>query len=495
MTLKGYINNKPIIVYDGIKCSEKEYLGFIKELSKLEILRKLSELSSKIFASDDTIHTFNDIPLTEFSIQEISTDVLKYAYGKNNDLTTLLNLYYETKKYNKTDPEETFMAMSHAQFIYQHTILNQIARTILIYNEYWDKTKYETKIDIEHSIKEITNLSFKELLMIALMYLGASKDSGFFRIIYHPDGHSLFEKNQIKFLKWCAADYSYFKTYNKPIPPLLNYPIIQTKEKPLDTESEVYIIPSFTSLLYKITNGLYFSLSDHYSDGKKGNSFKTHFGNVFEHYIGELLNNSFKTWKVSPEIRYNNSDSVDWLIYKNDNVILIEVKQSSIFLASKNTGEKEQISKDTETTIKKAIKQLYTTCDRIKKQDYKEFCFLKNIKNFEHIVVTYDPIYNANSTVKEIIKKNIDKKFLSMADKTHIININDFENILYLQSEAESLFDILSYKNLEPKQKALDFKEYILETFNFEEIRNPFLDDVYNNVCGETENMLKNYLK
>ena len=203
---------------------------------------------------------------------------------------------------------------------------------------------------------------------------------------------------------------------------------------------------------------MYFHLIDRFRKGNKRNKFKELFGYVFQEYVGELLHFYFHNWDVIPEIKYKKGkgkfqDSADWFVTKDDKLIIIEVKQSSIFLKSKQNPSMDVITSDLRKTVIKAVKQLSVTERDIKEKKYPELKIFENIDSFLKLIVINDPLFNANFLVKTILKKEVE-------DITfQIININDFETILSSQSHAESLFDVLYFKSLEDNE--MDFNEYI----------------------------------
>ena len=212
----------------------------------------------------------------------------------------------------------------------------------------------------------------------------------------------------------------------------------------------------------KLTSSLYFSLSDRFNEGGKKNKFKTMFGYVFQEYVGELLKFYFKKWIVVPEVKYkrkkgSQQDSVDWFVWKDDKLIMIEVKQSSIFVGSKYNPSMKSIVSDLEKTVLDAVEQLSVSeCD-IKENRYPELSEFNNIRSFVKLVVINDPLFNANFLLKSILKSKVDDTSFQ------IMNINDFETLLSCQKHSESLFDILYYKSIEHNE--MDFNEYICNVY------------------------------
>ncbi|MGD0078105.1 MAG: hypothetical protein ABSB91_05705 [Sedimentisphaerales bacterium] len=278
------------------------------------------------------------------------------------------------------------------------------------------------------------------------------------------------------FTKWCSGTYDSILGQNNLLPPFVRYPIIETKATPLAGKGEVFLVLSQHLLHDKLTSGLYFYLIDRFNEGNNKNKFKEIFGYVFQEYIGELLRSYFDTWKVIPEIKYKKEgrkiqDSVDWFIKKDDKLIMIEVKQSSIFLKAKQNPSIQEIISDLKKTVIRAIEQLNTTEEDIRSNKYPELCEFNNIKSFVKLIVVNDPLYNANYLVKKIMSKEVaDLKF-------QVINISEFEILLSNQKQSESLFDILYYKAVEDNE--MDFNEYFIKIFPGEHHNIDFLMPIW----------------
>ncbi len=206
---------------------------------------------------------------------------------------------------------------------------------------------------------------------------------------------------------------------------------------------------------------MYFQLCDRFNKGGKDNEFKTNYGPVFQEYVGELLRFYFNSWEVIPEIRYkknrNEYDTVDWLVHKDDKLILIEVKQSALSAKSKYTPKEENILADLKQNVFKAIEQLTKTEQDIRQNSYKELAPFKKVTKFAKLVVIRDSLYFANYLAKSAFGNRV-KKY-----DYQIVNITEFEALLSVQRQHENLFDIITEKNRSDNEK--DFNEYLYENY------------------------------
>jgi hypothetical protein len=173
-------------------------------------------------------------------------------------------------------------------------------------------------------------------------------------------------------------DINGFTNYNGSLSnPILKYPVLKTDFIPDNMNESVYLILSKECLFNKFVYGIYFDFLEYYMEANGKNNFKTIFGYVFQDYVGILLKTHFKKWNITSEIKYlkdkNQVDTVDWLIQRGNNLILVEVKQSSIYLPAKNSGNIEEIKKGINQNIIKAINQLNKTEEDILSNKYEEF--------------------------------------------------------------------------------------------------------------------------
>lgn len=316
---------------------------------------------------------------------------------------------------------------------------------------------------IEHDIFEETlGISFDHLFFHAFSVLASDK-SYFYKNVSEIEeqvntrlGLAISEETENAFLAWSAASLDAIRTYQGPLENALHdYPIVETGIIPPGGEKEVYLLITKNCLSLKLAQYLYFDFIDKYSVPGKGNVFKQTYGSAFQEYIGVLLNNHFRSWDVIPEIRYlkkkNQVDTVDWILRRNDRVVLIEVKQSSVFLDTKISGSLESFKLDCRKTLCKAFAQLNTTRDDINSGAYPELEFLRPIHKVELLCVVADPLYFGN-----ILLPELGADFPEM----HVINIADLEDLLEIQKNDQNLHYLLGKKRKRGSLQAMDFKEY-----------------------------------
>ena len=479
MELSGAWFGKHLITYDPkIECTENDFKEFASKFNRLNTLKKICSLASELFNKHEVVSIFGDVPVLGDILCDFAYRVIKYCdeSGQINmsDSQIVLALRMCHKLFDKIfektqNEEEVLTKVCYRQFPFQQnqTLFNNLTRNIYLYTDLWSCVPEAQSINILREIEDEMGLPYDYALYFAYMLMG--KDSHFWILeegevnkINQITGLSFTVEFHRNFAKWCSGTYENILGQDNLLPPFVRYPIIATNATPLAGKDKVFLVVSQHLLHDKLTSGLYFHLIDRFNEGNKKNKFKEIFGHVFQEYIGKLLRYYFNTWKVIPEIKYKKEgrkvqDSVDWFIKKDDKMIMIEVKQSSIFLKAKQNPSIPEIISDLKKTVIRAVEQLNATEEDIRVNNHPELCEFNNVKSFVKLIVVNDPLYNANYLVKKIMSKEVtDLKF-------QIININEFEILLSNQKKSESLFDILCRKTVEDNE--MDFNEYNLKTF------------------------------
>lgn len=483
---------KHFIVYNpNLKCTENDLKKHISGLNILEALREINLISSKLVSQNEAYLHIDDILVTDNILIELAYKIIlygnlniSYPFNKEDFLLAIRMTFYlsDLKLLSvTTKPYEILMYNTYRQFPYQESTMQSLSRTLYLYNDLWNKTENAKHIDIKQIVKEVIGIDLEIFLLIGFSFLGQALKNGFFRK-YDEDTinkltdqfrHIFQLKNQDCFIKRIGADFNHYRIYNGDLNPLIKFPIVITHQNPDPQLPEVYIIPSLRNFNIRITNGLYYDLTDTMRT-KSGNPFKNAFGHVFQNYIGILLKEHFKTWEIIPEIRYNkHNDTVDWFIVKDNRAIIIEVKQSSLSLESKLSGSLKGIKKDISKNIFKAIKQIYNTIEAIQSNKYSSLAIFKNITRFEKVIICYEPLYNAHLIVRELLKTGYEENTSNHI--YHIINIDSFEKLLAYQEDSESLFELLYFKSITDEYKEMDFNEYLIANYPNIEKTNTFL--------------------
>lgn len=496
----GTFLGKRLVTYDpAIECTEDDFARFLSQFNRLETLRIICPISRQLFYDQNQILKIGEVPVREEIVHYFAYMAIKHC-DENIDKCMMdwhvelaLKMSHKLIDNKFSDKEygaiEVLTKVSYNQFVFKQKNFNNFCRNYYIYTELWAKVARANEIDILNEIHKEIGLPYNYALLFA--YALAGNKHGHFWLFGEKEineinditGYSITVEHHINFTKWCSGTFDDILNQDGVIPPFIRFPVVETKSQPLSNKGEVFMIISPQFIHDKLTSGLYFSLADRFNKGRKSNKFKELFGYVFQEYIGDLLRFYFKQWQIIPEIKYkkgnNDQDSVDWFLVKDDKLILIEVKQSSIFLGSKFDPSVESIVKDLEKTVIHAVNQLSTSEKDIISDKYFELNKFTNVRHIAKLIIINDPLFNANFIVKSLLKgKEEDLSF-------HVININDFETILSCQQESESLFDLLQYKTLEHNE--MDFNEFLYAVYPDGRSDIEFLVPIWNRFFEKTK--------
>lgn len=496
MVNEGTILGTQLYSYDpNISCNISDIIFLLSNYRKIDMLKSISELSVKVFDSTEKIFEYYGIPINDTLLDYATQFTLLYARSKHiveipeHLFTRFLRMCFKIlDSHYPTDPDEILLLTGYRQFRAQEKKLNRLARMYIILMKIWQTNNNAIKIDMNNTIKEMTGLTYQEIIIISFMIIG-NKKGYFYKSDYTDNVLTKIPNNRynINNSKFClfynwASVYINDVTYNnKYLNPFVLKPIIDTKLKPNNDLPEVSILPSYNYLFDKCTTGMYFQLCEYFNKGEGNNLFKVCFGYAFEDYVGYILKKGISSWCIIKEIKYKkrkqDCKTVDWIIAKDKNAVFIEVKQSSIFIKSKNNPCDKNILKDFKTTIKKAIKQLKTTTIDVNSNKYPELYELEQYNNIEYLIVINDPLYFGNTVVNKLLENEI-KEF---ANHIHIINISDFEVLIHHQRELENLFELLKNKKND-NNRMKEFKEFIISHYPDKKYTTDYLKNTYNEI-------------
>lgn len=237
-----------------------------------------------------------------------------------------------------------------------------------------------------------------------------------------------------------------FKKYN--INPLLSRPLIRLWENSEEEEpfDDKFIAPIPDMIMYRITTGLYYQLYNIY-----GLEFATSFGDLFELYVGKIINGLGLPGTIIPEKDIDSYLPIegkkgvktrrpDWVIFLDKGVILIECKAMHYTqdtfehgIDAKNTGWLDQIRKSLnqfdqfEKQIPNLCKKLGLNCPGLKAQ---------------RIIISFEPLLG--------LKKGPLREFVDGKHRRDwvLLPVEDLEEIQPYIAKGYDLWSfILEYKN------------------------------------------------
>jgi hypothetical protein len=390
---------------------------------------------------------------------------------------------------------ECALRMAGSQFLHQGPMNYLVPRTLLLYRDIWPtvaKAKGVTPCD---DLQRITGLQLDQILLFGKAMFACTR-GGFFRPYSAQqlrDGSGalaqlLTPDAQARFLNWLSADYATIRANAKKfIPgnetydpyrfnPLVKHPIVRPEIQPQRGRAPheiIHLLPCRRLLLTRVTSGLYHELADAHAGDAKENAFRTAFGHVLQEYVGVLLRAAFGA-RVCNEWSYeNNADTPDWFVIEGDKAVVIEVKQSGQFLASKMWGRLHDLRKDLRKTLGHALGQLHRFDGALTRRA-PGLESLSGVRRLERLIISYDEISWANWILRDVAREvsGVPENF-----HAHLASVHDLERMLAHCWDG-SLFDLLERKRLGNSDQAeMDFHDWLTDELDpTGATRNPFLE-------------------
>ncbi|WP_445245078.1 hypothetical protein [Microcoleus sp. OTE_8_concoct_300] len=513
--VEGDVAGKNIITYDSI--GGKEYspndIGqYLREFKLNDALRLIGELSYEIFKSNKGLHKIKNIPVFDGVLAYLSMRLIESSnddpHSKDmtvDDLLKAIDMYFGLPDPFQKDSDNLqgfLIRFGASQLDYDREARHLLPRTLLIYENLWTKSGNCNQVDIANAIKSFSGLNLQETLVLSLAFSRRAKN-GFFRLIedleQYPDTlKSYFDINKQKaFANWISCKYSDFRYLSiSDMPPTIDYekfrfnplwlkPAIIPDCNPKPDSSQVYITPIPALIYRRVTTGLYFTLSDYFKENNK-KPFRKTFGEVFQEYVGLLLKKAVGELNVQQEWRYvvkkDPKDTPDWFVIQNGTALLIEVKQSGLYLPAKTWGQLGDIKDDLKRNIGAGVHQMW----KFEEDRRNGLCtvpdWLDGIEITERLVVTYDRPYFVNSSLRDEIRQQL---YPTIPESFHWHSISVEELEYFLGIASINLMDALKEKRLDTEGDRMDFRDYYSRKSSQENCRNPYLDSVYDSFFGD----------
>ena len=380
----------------------------IQSIEDFKDLNKKIERRIKLYRLDSLLLKIHDTSLSYEDADNINLDfiagmITKYALLNSNVYSGLFPIYdeefreltrmitecliydpeFEKERKLMVDQEERAASLllrkigSQARWNIQHH--NLLGRTIFLYDEMIKDVKTPT------FIKELVNFKFEEkfglplldFIKIGFLLWAGSRNPGgmnreYFEIARRQEMPIPNDKIVQKCLEHVACDLYQFKTicmerelmegdlHAYKFNPLFEYPIIRPwkgnhQEK---TKDDKFIAPVPNLVLYRFTIGLYYQLFNTFKE-----SFSTAFGNLFELYVGKLLEwcelpGKFLTENdIKKYLPNYKGKKPDYVVFCDGGIILIECKATKYTQDMYEHGLKAE-AKSCIEQVAKAIKQM-----------------------------------------------------------------------------------------------------------------------------------------
>lgn len=484
----GVFCGKRIIVTKTRILPPHECEDFFSKFNFLELARQICGLAQCLVIDKDAVllgRFYTDRTLC-IAISLAIKYASRRATGKQisiEDLKTIIEIAWG-------EDEKRLLKLKHPSEILNQTMNNQktdeilylLARYWCLFSCLWPSDS--CGIAPMKIIEQNYGAPYRVILLFTLaackdgylfVYENASEFSKYFGEGIDKDAH-------IRFLEHFSCSMDDWIKEDAP-PQYVRTPILRSGLVPDGMTKEVYFVPSCNYLIARVTAGMYHEMSDLYNCGPGKNEFKVMFGRVFEKYVFTLLNFYVKNRSISGAIKYgtkkNPKETVDFLLKRNQTLIMIEVKQASVYAKAQYTGDEVLLRSDLKKTVGKAVEQLCIT-DNLIKNGEKALHEYHDCNQVKKMIILNTPLYNANNICKAIID-DISKDIRDV----FIINISEFESLLDLQSEKQDLWEMLEIKETK-EYRDFDFTEFFYYAYPDRKDKAVFLKKYFNQIYEGT---------
>ena len=461
-----------------IEVSQKKIAKFFSKFDFLQVAKAICELAINLLDQNTDLYIStpysNDTLCKAFNLAirfaGNSIQVKDKAPSKKELETILLIAAGEIDK--------NFKLMASVTNQFSENYSNQIARIWCIFHELWPQLYNESPLQ---KIEEMVHVPY-------IMILGFSWsiiNSGYTLVC--KEYKEIEEKLGIKLEeKWCENYLDYFSCSrnqwlsNSCPPTYISKPILDSGYTPSGKDSRLYFIPSAKNLISRVTTGLLYDLANqHNIKAGHGNTFKSQFGKAFEQYVLKLFRYHLdESFIVSGEIEYGSKKkqkkTTDLLIRQGDYLLLIEVKQASLYANALYNGKEDDIKDDLKRNLGNAVKELSTT-EQALDESYSELQEFIGCDKIFKLIVFNTPLYFANNFCKDLLEDIVDLSDIS------IINISELEMLLDVGQSTQNLFEMLELKNKDFSNYS--FKDFIARAYPESEQTGAFihkyLDEVF----------------
>jgi len=225
-----------------------------------------------------------------------------------------------------------------------------------------------------------------------------------------------------------------------------------------------YIVVNQFLVAKKIADGVFWKLRDYFAAKSESESreFTKQFGNLFEKYVHNLLSYYLKgdQFKRIPE---GPGERADWIITTSRYQLIVEQKSGLMSLMLKDIHVDLKKYNDYLLKMKKGVVQLDRTAVAYESQEKTTLKFL----------LFYDQLYMYENILKEELI-SISGKNLTDNKNFFLIHIGDFEHLVQILSEAESIFNRIMEEKIqlekEPSPEGKDFNQVIRKHYDKENL-------------------------
>lgn len=496
----GYLDGKALIRYGRAEPATIDQVRqHLRKQPTFALLRLLGRAASAIERADETpgaqVPCLQGVPLRMGAVSMLALLAIE-ASNDHRRAACRLDDAYVSKLFDLAFrvpgppaqssagfATEFMLRAGEDQFVYQGELRHQLPRIWLILSELWPNIPEATSqvpTPLE-DFKQVTGLALEEAVVLGFSFAGSATDGVVEPFAAVSPSSTVSPRlaaatahgKRDAFIRWASADYDtlrkaaaeHIAPSEAYVPfrfnPLRIYPIVRPSIEMAGCSPRAVLLPVKRFIFERVTLGAFHVLADYYNT-RKGNAFRNAFGHVFQAYVGRLLREALTASTVLPEWKYDRGrdrlDSPDWIVVEGQGAVVIEAKQSALFLSTKQWGDAHALRADLGKSIARAVGQLA----RFQADVAGGLPGLEKLKGlaFELVVVTFDRVHYANSVVRDEIDSVSADLGLSTTPHVHIIPVEAFEYLLGA-CDGASLFDLLGEKRRDAAADRMDVDDWL----------------------------------
>jgi hypothetical protein len=354
------------------------------------------------------------------------------------------------EEYKNANPVFAFLRIVGNQMPYSVGLFGHHAQPLLLYHDIPKSLTTISRLqrfDFEESFRTLYGTSTREFINIgftasvaALSKAGFTR--GYFRKAREQGIRLPNERKLLSALDRLAADPTQLRNLHRKYQPadprfamygfnpLILRPLVRPwrQKKHVSMDDDRLVAPAPNLVVLKNSIGVFYEMFNRY-----GIEFANYFGEVFETYIGNILQHCGSSIELIPEWRIRESypsakgKTPDWIVVEGDSAILVECKATRFSRAALLTGEESAIN----DSLKQVIKGLCQLAD------FRNACLarrtgiekLNKCKTFRPVLITLEPLYLINS---HFFREYLD-------DQLQALNVNRMEWRVLSVDELEKL--------------------------------------------------------
>ncbi len=433
----------------------------------------------------------------------------KYLSANPDNLIVLCNLYGNNLQQLETvgdtdigdsDNFRSFMVrIDFEQLEYQFTPVYMIARTIVLFNDVARRLEPQRFDLLPEIFERNTGLNTSDYLLIAMAVASGAQKTATFRPTMFTGADISKLKGVLSagkvqnFLQILSTDYRRFREEDEKANSKLDRSLTKTRFNPLwifpiieshNRRTDPFIVPNSLTYVKAAFGGLYWWFHRCFEVQGIQQEFRNYFGYLFQDYVGLVLKGIYGEKNVHPELAYGRDKIfIDWWLERQGKVYLFEVKANQFALGSRQTGEKGLIVKSEIRKVAEAIEQVYRRVQDVAK--YEELKVFKD-KRLLPFIVFFDMPFISGPMYEDWIRESLAgieavKGLTGLRDfPCFLLNIEELELFdgAVNKIEMEEIFPVLR------QNPGKGFLSVVREITGEQQLRNHFLDDVYQNFFG-----------